>query len=158
LKIIIEFLFFSEENINSSVNTPIKLLSNPIHDETNNDQLQAFGMIDLNAISSKKENNLKSLSKITYAVFESSVSFDYNSSLLQNGDFECSSINSSQIISNVIMIKLNAKFSTDENFVLTKFRTLEVRNLNQIHKTFYILQNIIAIYPLECLKMFKICF
>ena len=94
-------------------------------ENTNLDRLQAFGMLDLNVIASETKNKLSDFSKITYAVFESSLSFEYNSSLLQNGLLECSNLNSSQIISNVIMIKTNTKFNSDENFVQTKFRTLE---------------------------------
>jgi len=116
-------LYFLEENLNASVNSPINLINNSTHEGS--DKLQAFAMLDLNVIKSKTEFNL---SKITYAVFENSLSFEYNSSLLQNGDFKCSNIKSSQIISNVIMIRINTKFTAEENFVQTKFRTLKVSN------------------------------
>ena len=116
------FIFiYTETTSSSSPNTPLKLLAST--DQVDPFRLQASGMIDLSVLASTKSNDMSTLSKITYAVIETSVSFEYESSLLQNADLNCADMNTSQIISNVIMISFGKKYLSSEKFVNTKFKT-----------------------------------
>lgn len=78
------------------------------------------------------ENVKKKASKPTFsfAVYESSILFDVNSSFLQHSsDFNCSDIVYNQIISNVVSISSDKNVSASKsasNFVKTFFRTLPV--------------------------------
>ena len=115
------------------MNSPLKLTSDLKQENT--DGLQASGIIDLDAISSTKSNDINALSKITYAVIETSVSFEYNSSLMQNTDsINCTDIKSDQIVSNVIMISMDVKYNSLQNFVKTQFRTHPVKAQDNIFK------------------------
>ncbi|CAF0740855.1 unnamed protein product, partial [Brachionus calyciflorus] len=73
--------------------------------------------------------------RVSFAVYDSSVLFDLNSSLIQTTN-NCSILNTSQIISNVVSISSNQVLTSDENFVTSKFRPLEkvqacVQNLSK---------------------------
>jgi len=85
-----------------------------------------------NLIHCLKQNlYLKNLLVFSFTVYETSILFDVNSSILQHStDLNCSHKYSNQIISNVISVNMdnyskNLKIN-DTNFVKTFFRTLSV--------------------------------
>lgn len=71
---------------------------------------------------------LKDLStRISFAVYETSVLFDLNSSQLQSLEWaNCSNLMGDQIVTNVVSISSNKMLFSDKKFVTTKFRTLPV--------------------------------
>ena len=80
-------------------------------------------------------------------VYESSILFDVNSSLLQlaQEDFNCSELPNNQIVTNVVSVNSDRNLSqfNNTNFVKTFFRTLPVN---------YILNQIILIVKLNIYK------
>ena len=80
-------------------------------------------------------------------VYESSILFDVNSSLLQlaQEDFNCSELLNNQIVTNVVSVNSDRNLSqfNNTNFVKTFFRTLPVN---------YILNQIILIVKLNIYK------
>lgn len=143
----------SEKYINGFVKKINSTQMNIVNSLINSEEIQATAVLHLNLTNltnlSKLINilflNLHSVnesiyldesSRISYAVYESSVLFDLNSSVIQIND-NCSIINSSQIISNVVSISSNQNIKSNKSFVFAKFRTLKVGVCSHLFSHFF---------------------